>query len=203
MGANAPSPYGHPAAAPPRRKNRTAIVVVAVVAVMGVLFFAGPMAVVMLVRRATPGATEVDPKTVPKLIRKHMPCKRSCAVTRVVLHEGSFSVTVVSEDIEERTLTYRVYQATGAELSLSQDGLHPSSRVTIDLDEVDWSVAGKLVRKLEAKAVSGRSVSYVQLSPCEYDKEAEEPVRACFKANVLTEKGDLEVTLDAKTGKRR
>ncbi len=113
------------------------------------------------------------------------------------------SVSVLSEEIEERTLTYRIDPARGAVLSLSRDGLHPAARVTIDLDEVDWSLADRLVRKLEAKAVSGRSVKYVRLRACEYDKEAEEPVRACFEANVLTDRGDLELTLDAKTGKRR
>ncbi len=76
---------------------------------------------------------------------------------------GSISVTVRSEDVERRDLSYSVW-SRGATLDSSMDGL---STAHFDYRDIDWSVVTKLEKDLTRMAASGRSVNTIIIRPCD------------------------------------
>lgn len=177
---------------PPRKSGGAGIIIGIVV----LLMVAGGVAGFLLVRRVR--GTALDPKEVPRQMRAELPCKASCKVTNMVVYSTWFSVSVVSDEVKDRTLLYRVY-ASGAELGFSQDW-HGNTPVAFDYEAIDWSLVGPLKKELNAQAISGRDTDSVMIMPCEYGRK-EGLARPCMQASVMTTKGELTKKIDATTGK--
>jgi hypothetical protein len=196
-----PQPWqaGGPPFNSPKKKGSGLVIAAVIFAVVG-LPLLGMLVAGFIFWQRTRGAfttAALDPRDVPGQLERHLPCKASCQVTNITLEDGWFSVSVVSTDVKDRTLLYRVYPH-GAELGFSQDwpGGHPA---TFEYRDIDWSLATKLRQDLDREGINGKTVGDVRLMPCDYSKK-DGPGRACMEASVLTSRGNETRRLDAKTG---
>ncbi|NUO50788.1 MAG: hypothetical protein HOV80_18200 [Polyangiaceae bacterium] len=164
-----------------------AILCLAVTAVLSIVV--GPAQVFLLDR-----ALAVDPADVPRRIEAELPCGRHCKVSGITLFEHSFTVSVLSEEVEGRNLVYD-FGIADAKLGRSLDA---PGGFYFDYREIDWSLATKLREDLNRMAIAGREVTDISIRPCTYSKKV--PERACMEAKVLTARGDVSRTVDASTG---
>jgi hypothetical protein len=214
-----PQPYPQ-SPLPQPGKSKSSFVIAAVVlacllvplagaVMLGVAMLAG-LRPIARVNAKAPDRAELDEKQIPRLIEKHLPCRKRCRTTGVtIVTDAPLSVSVWSDEIPGRLLFYRIDPERGAELAFSQDWDDDFKPATIDYRTVDWAIARKLMDELESRAVR-RTVHSVIVGPCEVDPSAERlrPARrgsadACVSGSVLTSRGDLTLKYDARTGKAR
>jgi hypothetical protein len=177
----------------PNKRSGGAGLAVAIVIAVVVAFAVLPLALRAGVRHLTLGAA-IDKVDIPRLIEEHLPCKRHCKVSMIGLGMAdSISVTVQSEDVEGRNLSYSVW-SRGATLNFSTDG---RSAAHFDYRDIDWLVVTKLEEDLNRMAARGRSVNTIIILPCDSKKSESRP---CVDAEVLTPKGNFKRRIDAISG---
>lgn len=204
------SPYQQPWSpqqnqTPPRPpSNNTALIVVLLVVFFGLpsLVALATAGVGIWVEQQNIGARHIDASTIPKQIAEKLDCKKKCRVATIVTYDGGFSATVMSSEVEGRTLTYGIGPIGEASLTFSTDG--QSSRPTFDPSaDVNWKQMPKILDDLNRSAIEGKEVNTLIIMPCSGLAKPDEKVEVCVRATVLTKRGNESMTYDAKTGAPR
>ncbi|MFO0550151.1 MAG: hypothetical protein U0271_17285 [Polyangiaceae bacterium] len=173
-------------------------VVLAVVLVPAIMAIVGAGFAFWAVRKSKTSLSNYDHTKIPQEIETKVPCKTSCKVTNVATYGSGFTVTVISNDNPNKTLTYRVESfSSTASLMYSTDELR--TPVTFDVRaDVDWTLLKTVQNDLNSHATKNHSADSLIVSPCIGTKGA-----VCIRGHVLTDNGDLDNVYDAKSGELR
>lgn len=197
-----PPPYGWNAPLPqPSRptKTRSFATTLVVLVVFGLPMLVGMGAQVLSSCRAQ---ASLRLERVPTLIDERVKaCVHPCRVISIATSSNGFWVTIPSQDVPGRTLTYSVAEIGGeADLMSSRDWPIPDP--TFDPHEdVDWKLLPKILKSVNDEAARGHRVDNLYIGMCRSSAKPSDPVRVCVRASVLTPKGNEDRVFDAKTGR--
>jgi hypothetical protein len=144
-------------------------------------------------------ADRFTPEAIPELIEEQLPCKTWCRVTEIVVDGEAVVVTVLSDDVPDRTLSYQLAPDHDAELAIAidRDGRAPA---TIEHGEVDYALVAKSLHAVNQEALPNKHTRRASIEPCFGARGAKRPVRACIHVSVDGPEGFVHRKFDARTG---